>query len=238
MEKLNQKAINDVLDTSPKIRAEALYKFLVEGLSHRKIEKLMPDLTRNHGWSSWKIAKFFGFRDSDKGKFSVLDFTDLVLQIEKINLNEVAEFHLNENHIDGNQLDDSSEGKDIFRELKVRVGQVKLRSKIIKYYNGKCALCNIKMKDILVASHIKSWSTSSQTEKVDPSNAILLCKLHDGLFDRGHISLDDNFNVIYKNKEMLESHGISVGMVFTNPIDFLPGLKYLSDHRKKFNYKN
>ena len=234
MDKLNQSAINDVLNTDPTVRAEVLYKFLVQGISHRQIEKQKPELIKNHGWSSWKITQFFGFGNSDKGQFSKLSFQNLSSQIQDINLTDVAEYHLENDTIneDTNESNDN-EGTDILRELKTRVGQSKLRNKILKNYSNKCALCNIKIQDLLVASHIKSWAKSSQQERIDPHNTILLCKLHDGLFDNGHISLSDAFEIVFKDKSLLEVQGILTNLTFTKPIKEEPGINFLNEHRKK-----
>jgi len=234
MDKLNQSAINDVLNTDPTVRAEVLYKFLVQGISHRQIEKQKPELIKNHGWSSWKITQFFGFGDSDKGQFSKLNFQNLSSQIQGIDLNDVAEYHLENDTTkeDTNEANDN-EGTDILRELKTRVGQSKLRKKILKNYSNKCALCNIKIQDLLVTSHIKSWAKSSQQERIDPRNTILLCRLHDGLFDNGHISLRDTFEIVFKDKSLLEAQGIFTNLTFTKPIKEEPGINFLNEHRKK-----
>ena len=57
------------LRTEIKIRAEVLFKFLVEGISHRRVEREKPELVTNDGWSSWKITQFYGFGNNDKGRF-------------------------------------------------------------------------------------------------------------------------------------------------------------------------
>ena len=234
MDKLNQSAINDVLNTDPTVRAEVLYKFLVQGISHRQIEKQKPELIKNHGWSSWKITQFFGFINSDKGRFSKLNFENLALQIRNIDLNDAAEYHL-ENDIlkENNNEPNENEGTDILRELKTRVGQAKLRKKILKNYFNKCALCDIKITDLLVASHVKSWAKSSQTERIDPQNTILLCRLHDGLFDKGHISISDTFQIIFRDKSLLKAQGISTSLIFTKPTTDEPRIDFLGDHRMK-----
>ena len=232
MDKLNQSAINDVLNTDPKVRAEVLYKFLVQGISHRQIEKEKPELIKNHGWSSWKITQFFGFTNSDKGQFSKLNFENLASQIQDINLNDVAEYHLENDTIkDDNNEPNNNEGTDILRELKTRVGQAKLRKRILKNYTNKCALCDIKITDLLVASHIKSWAKSSQKERIDPQNAILLCRLHDGLFENGHISLNDTFQIVFRNKALLDAQNISTNLTFARPINDEPGVDFLNEHR-------
>jgi hypothetical protein len=235
MKKLNQKAINDVLKTDQQVRAEVLFKFLLEGKSHRKIEREHHELKINDGWSSWKITQFYGFENSDKGRFSNLDFQHLLNQIGGINMEDVAVYHL-ENKVPKEEkvIDD---GKDILRWIKTRVGQSKLRKELLKNYQNKCALCEISTKILLITSHIKSWTKSSPEEKVDLENAILLCKLHDGMFENGLIALDDNYEILFKDKVNLKAQKIETNLTFREPIRKSPNKEYLRIRRKKYKFK-
>jgi predicted restriction endonuclease len=233
MDKLNQSAINDVLQTDPIIRAEVLFKFLVEGKSHRQIERERPELIRNDGWSSWKIVQFFGFGDNDKGRYSNLNIQNVIsqLQDQDVELNDFAEYHT-ENNILGSEKN-YNDGTDILRNIKSRVGQAKLRKIVLTNYQTKCALCDIDSKDLLVASHIKHWSKSLQNERIDPTNTILLCKLHDGLFENGHLSFEDTLTIIFKDANRLIEQGILTTLTFRNPTQEPPNIIYLKNHRDK-----
>ena len=235
MKKLNQKAINDVLKTEIRIRAEVLFKFLVEGKSHRKIEREKPELVTNDGWSSWKITQFYGFGNNDKGRFKKLDFEKILSQIEGINTDDFSNFHL-ENEITEEEKG-LNNGQDILRLIKTRVGQSKLRKKLLVNYESKCALCQITEKSLLITSHIKPWSKCSPIEKVDLKNAILLCRLHDGMFDKGLISLENDFQILFQDKSNLELQGISTNIKFREPIRDSPKNEYLEFHRKKHKIK-
>ena len=96
--------------------------------------------------------------------------------------------------------------------VKIRINHDKFRSRLLGKYNCTCCLsgCNITNKDLLIASHIKPWKDSNSNEKVNDCNGLLLCVMHDRLFDRGLISFDDsgtilissrmsNNNIIYSN---------------------------------------
>jgi len=49
------------------------------------------------------------------------------------------------------------------------------------------------MPELLVASHVKPWSKcENQHEKISPNNGLLLCSIHDRLFDRGFMTFDEN----------------------------------------------
>lgn len=79
---------------------------------------------------------------------------------------------------------------------KARIGQCYFKDLLIEKYSCKCALCDIETKSMLVASHIKGWADSTDMEKLDENNGLLLCVHHDALFDKHLISFDDAGNVI------------------------------------------
>ncbi|WP_237704111.1 HNH endonuclease [Planococcus donghaensis] len=57
---------------------------------------------------------------------------------------------------------------------------------------SKCALCGVYNPRLLIVSHIKPWSTSTNDERLDVHNGLLLCSNHDALFDKKLISFTDN----------------------------------------------
>ena len=233
MKKLSKNAINDVEKQPLKVRVDVLYKFLVEGKSHRRIEREKEELIINDGWNSWKIVHFYGFENNNKGKHPKLSSQMILKQISDVNFKDFSEFHLENNFINKN----TNDGKDILRLIKTRVGQSKLRKIVLLNYGNCCALCKIGINNLLVTSNIKPWADCNINERIDPKNAILLCKLHDGLFDNGLISFKDDLQVIFKNKQKLNNYGISTKLVFRTPKSDTPSKDYLEYHRKqnKFN---
>lgn len=75
-------------------------------------------------------------------------------------------------------------------KAKIRLGQQKFRNTLIPLWEGKCALCGINLLEILRASHSKPWKDSTNIERLDPYNGVLLCCNHDALYDKGLISFD------------------------------------------------
>ena len=88
----------------------------------------------------------------------------------------------------------SSTEKEVI--TKQRVGQGLFKDLLINKYHGKCALCGIQTEQMLIGSHIKSWKDSSDAEKLDENNGLLLCAHHDALFDKHLISFKDNGDLI------------------------------------------
>ena len=72
-----------------------------------------------------------------------------------------------------------------------RVGQGLFRSRV-ELVEPSCRITNISDRRFLIASHIKPWSQSSDIEKLDGNNGLLLSPHVDHLFDRGYISFQDN----------------------------------------------
>lgn len=79
---------------------------------------------------------------------------------------------------------------------KTRIGQFFFREQLIEIFHGKCALCRLEGKELLLASHIKPYSLSDCNECIDPNNGLLLCPNHDKLFDKGLISFDSNGDLL------------------------------------------
>ena len=78
---------------------------------------------------------------------------------------------------------------------KARVNQGVFRERLLRKYS-KCCLCGADNDELLIASHIKPWSDSNPSEKVDVNNGLLLCPNHDHLFDKGFISFDDDGHIL------------------------------------------
>ncbi|MGF9888809.1 HNH endonuclease [Priestia megaterium] len=75
--------------------------------------------------------------------------------------------------------------------VKARIGQ-SIFKKTLLAVEKKCRLCGVSDERLLVASHIKPWSQSNPKERLDVDNGLLLCPNHDALFDKGHISFDED----------------------------------------------
>ncbi len=75
-------------------------------------------------------------------------------------------------------------------KTKIRLGQQRFRKDLLSLWRGKCALCEINLPQLLRASHSKPWKDSSDKERLDPYNGVLLCCNHDALYDQGYITFD------------------------------------------------
>lgn len=76
--------------------------------------------------------------------------------------------------------------------VQARIGQGRFRADVTRLW-GKgevCALTGIALPELLIASHIKPWRESSDEERLDPTNGLLLAVHADKLFDRHLLSFD------------------------------------------------
>ena len=93
------------------------------------------------------------------------------------------------------------------RLLKIRIAQGYFKRRL-KDVACICKICRLSEETLLIASHIKPWSSSSNEEKIDIDNGFLLCPNHDALFDKGYISFDNDGNIVLSNqinRSILES---------------------------------
>lgn len=79
--------------------------------------------------------------------------------------------------------------------VKLRNNQEKYRKDLI-YIHKICQLCGLENEELLIASHIKDYSKSNVDECIDFENGLLLCRNHDGLFDRGLISFTNDGDIL------------------------------------------
>ncbi|AUD03466.1 HNH endonuclease [Spirosoma pollinicola] len=82
--------------------------------------------------------------------------------------------------------------------IKARVGQGIFRTNVSGIEQA-CRLTGITNKALLIASHIKPWRISTNEEKLDKYNGLLLSPHVDKLFDKGWISFSDEGDVLISN---------------------------------------
>ena len=92
-------------------------------------------------------------------------------------------------------------GADAERAVKQRVNQKFFREAVLSAYDNKCCISGISITSLLIASHIKPWKKSDESEKTNPCNGLCLNALHDKAFDKGFMTINaDNYTVIISNR--------------------------------------
>jgi hypothetical protein len=77
-----------------------------------------------------------------------------------------------------------------------RIGQGDFRTALIAAWNSTCPVVGVDHPELLRASHIKPWRDSTDAERLDPFNGLLLCAHIDALFDRGFISFENDGRIL------------------------------------------
>ncbi len=238
--------IGEVERTPLPLRYRVLTLFLSTDLGYRAIEAQVFDRQRK-GFLPWQIVRYYGFDEDDRGIYAGRTSGELdrlvtsaledphipVLQITARSMLSGAPPSPAEVAKPLEQL--AGAAHDQVTARKVRVGQAVLRELLLQTYQGCCALCENREPSQLVVSHIIPWS-KDETVRLDPRNAVLLCRLHDGLFDAGLIGLDDDFQLVISARlDLLASpalrHAIDTCQ-FRPPSDFLPAPRFLAWHRR------
>ncbi|MBU9674402.1 HNH endonuclease [Planococcus sp. CP5-4] len=70
-----------------------------------------------------------------------------------------------------------------FRDLKKQFKIVQMER-----WQNKCAICGLDNPALLKAAYSKPWKDSSDAERIDPANGLLLCANHAALYESGQIS--------------------------------------------------
>lgn len=90
----------------------------------------------------------------------------------------------------------SGEGTERQALVAARRGQGLFRSRVLQYWGGRCAVTGCAVSSVLLVSHIKPWAKSTDGERLDGFNGLLLTPNLDRLFDRHLISFADDGSLL------------------------------------------
>ncbi|EOA06566.1 hypothetical protein HFRIS_002364 [Herbaspirillum frisingense GSF30] len=118
--------------------------------------------------------------------------------------------------------------------IKSRIGQGAFREKVLLHW-ARCAVTGFSDTSLLVASHIKPWKKSTNSERLDPWNGLLLSPNLDKAFDKGFITFEKKG---YIRLSPLLSDAAKLGIVPSMKIELRPEHeKYMAHHRAE-EFKN
>jgi len=93
---------------------------------------------------------------------------------------------------------------------KARIGQGMFRQRLLEMWEG-CAVTDVRLPNVLRASHIKPWRFSSNKERLDPYNGLLLLPQYDQLFDKGLISFNEK-GVLIRSRAIEQIDPVKLGI--------------------------
>lgn len=108
------------------------------------------------------------------------------------------------------------------RVVKTRTVQNKFRKDTLDLWNHKCAVSSVDDDRILIASHIKPWRSSDDSERVDPHNGLILNPTYDKLFDLGFISFSPDNGRIMLSDEIESSIWDNLRISGKEALSFIP----------------
>ena len=129
--------------------------------------------------------------------------------------------------------------------VNARRGQQYFRQVVLNAFGGRCGITGIAVRELLVASHILPWA-EHPVARLEARNGVSLSRLHDGAFDRGLISFDQNYRLVlgkrlreYLPQSALDANfsayeGKTLSMAPDTPF---PSQEYLSVHRQKWDFR-
>lgn len=166
---------------------------------YNQIEKYYPEIKRQKDWKAGVRGVLYrdlgkNFKMLEEGVVSLIDYDENNLVLKE-------------------DIRDTTKSV----QTKIRLGQEKFRKNLLKHLI-ECPITGINEKRILLASHIKPWSVSTNEERLDIYNGFILSPTVDKLFDKGLITFENN-------KELIISSTLS--QLNIDKIGIISGKKYL-----------
>ncbi len=84
------------------------------------------------------------------------------------------------------------EGMERERLVRVRVNQRFFRRMVMSSFNESCAVCELPIPQLLVASHIVPWATDVAL-RMNPRNGLCLCGTHDRAYECGLLRIERTY---------------------------------------------
>lgn len=94
-------------------------------------------------------------------------------------------------------LDFTGETRRVVTEQRIK--QHFFRRAVLSSYRGRCCMSGLSEPRLLIASHIVPWS-KDKANRLNPSNGLCLSAIHDRAFDKGLITLSDDFKIIVSDE--------------------------------------
>lgn len=183
---------------------------------------LLPKIT------TVKIEKVVGSLGEETLKFGL----KLDQQFKRIS--DIDKENLSITSLKSSKVIDDNFKTDILISTMARRGHGKFRNDLFEDMPA-CPFTGITDRSILRASHIKPWSASNSSERLDFCNGLTLTPTFDTLFDKGLISFDDDGELLVSSllsKKTLKILEIKAGEVYNINNEDKVRTKYLKYHRK------
>jgi putative restriction endonuclease len=124
--------------------------------------------------------------------------------------------------------------------VKARLGQRFFRQSVLASYNRCCCITGNPVPELLVASHILPWGKYPE-QRLNPHNGLCLTKTQDAAFDKGLITLDEDYRLVSSPylREFLPNDSLTrnfldyEGKQIVMPEKFPPDVEFMQLHREE-----
>ena len=124
--------------------------------------------------------------------------------------------------------------------VKTRLGQQFFRQSVLASYNSCCCITGNPVPELLVASHILPWGKYPE-QRLNPRNGLCLAQTQDAAFDKGLITLDEDYRLVLSPylREYLPNDSLArnfldyEGKQIVMPEKFPPDAEFMQKHREE-----
>ncbi|MEO8172828.1 MAG: HNH endonuclease [Sediminibacterium sp.] len=187
----------------------------IKGADHRsRLDKII--------WDDFSENWDFAFEQSEK----------MLAKLKKITIEELQKIDIPEIYL---------KGLEKKRIVTTRVNQYRFRQMVLANYNNTCCITGLQQPELLIASHITSWS-KFEHNRLNPANGLCLNALHDKAFDLGLITVSAEDYKIHISSILKKGDNKSTkanflqfeGQKIMLPKKFIPSSEFLKIHNDHF----
>ena len=186
---------------------------------YNEIERYYPTIKKSQQWQAGirgvlyrEIKAGRNFKKLDNSLFALISYDENLLSLQS-----------------------SDVSTESLTTAKIRIGQNKFREILLAKLENKCLITGINDRRLLIASHIKPWAMSTDNERLDVNNGLILSPVFDRLFDEGLITFSMEKELIISTS-LSRANAKKIGIINRQKVIRLPVLgreKYLEYHNEK-----
>ncbi|NHN90405.1 HNH endonuclease [Acetobacter sicerae] len=124
--------------------------------------------------------------------------------------------------------------------IAARIGQGRFRESLMKKWDSSCAITGLSIPALLKASHIKPWKISTNLERLDVENGLLLSANLDAAFDAYLIAFSDDGKILLPDDTLSLELKKVLGINGNEKLRKIPSSRqriYLKQHRTNSGIK-
>ena len=134
---------------------------------------------------------------------------------------------------------------EVFVTTKQRLGQNFFRKIVLNNFNNRCAITDLNLVQLIEASHIIPWESSSDEMRLSPKNGIALNVLLHRAYDANLLGIDQDL-IVHISQDLVQQPNMNISNFFENidhkklnlPQIFIPNQDWLKIRFESFKRDN